>query len=210
MSDRNSNRIFVLLPLRHLATLREKAHTMASKDGNLDWATWAFSPSISAILVTLIVSLSLPILIHYYLYKTASPKQLPTVLLIGPSGAGKTTLLTLVTYSLSQHCHSALTPLVVLQRRPSTNPYLPITPVRPLPAPLLNPFLRRPLPLRERHFFPRPAQVPPPRHARPRQAPSPRKCHARLARESERDRIRSGQRSSELSNRPDRSSRVPT
>lgn len=70
---------------------------MVSNGSDMDWATWAFSPSISAIFVTLIVSLSLPVLIHYYLYKTASPKQLPTILLIGPSGAGKTTLLTLVT-----------------------------------------------------------------------------------------------------------------
>lgn len=69
---------------------------MGSQATDLDWATWAFSPSISAILVTLIVSLSLPVLIHYYLYKKASPKELPTILLIGPSGAGKTTLLTLV------------------------------------------------------------------------------------------------------------------
>jgi signal recognition particle receptor subunit beta len=61
-----------------------------------DWLTWAFSPSISAILVTLVVSLSLPILIHWYLYKKAVARELPTFLLLGPSGAGKTALLTLV------------------------------------------------------------------------------------------------------------------
>jgi len=61
-----------------------------------DWLTWALSPSISAILVTLIFSLTLPILIHTYLYKRAVAKELPTFLLLGPSGAGKTSLLTLV------------------------------------------------------------------------------------------------------------------
>ena len=61
-----------------------------------DWLTWAFSPAISAILVTLLISLLSPILIHYYLYRKASAKESPTFLLIGPSGAGKTALLTLV------------------------------------------------------------------------------------------------------------------
>jgi len=69
---------------------------MVSQNGEVGWATWAFSPAISAILVTFVVSTLLPILIHYYLYRKASPKLLPTILLIGPSGAGKTTLLTLV------------------------------------------------------------------------------------------------------------------
>lgn len=60
------------------------------------WAAWAFSPSISAILVTLFISIVSPILFHLYLYRKQAPKQLPTVLLLGPSGGGKTTLLTSV------------------------------------------------------------------------------------------------------------------
>jgi signal recognition particle receptor subunit beta len=60
------------------------------------WMTWAFSPTISAILVTLLISLLSPLLIHFYLYRKAASKELPTFLLIGPSGAGKTSLLTLV------------------------------------------------------------------------------------------------------------------
>lgn len=67
----------------------------------VDWATWALSPTISAILVTLLISLSLPILIHFYLYRRAASKELPTFLLVGPSGAGKTTLLTLVHFAFS-------------------------------------------------------------------------------------------------------------
>jgi hypothetical protein len=60
------------------------------------WTAWSFSPSVSAILVTFLISITLPILLHYFLYRTAAPKQLPTILLLGPSGGGKTTLLTSV------------------------------------------------------------------------------------------------------------------
>ena len=75
---------------------------MAAGSNNAqDWLTWAFSPTISAILVTLLVSLLSPVLVHYYLYRKASAKEAPTFLLVGPSGSGKTTLLTLV-YS-TQH-----------------------------------------------------------------------------------------------------------
>ena len=69
---------------------------MASSSALEDWLTWAFSPAISAIVVTLLISLISPLLIHYYLYRKASSKELPTFLLIGPSGSGKTSLLTLV------------------------------------------------------------------------------------------------------------------
>lgn len=69
---------------------------MAKANWDDSWAVWAFSPSISAIVVTLLVSLSLPILLHYYLYRKSVPKQLPTILLLGPRGGGKTSLLTSV------------------------------------------------------------------------------------------------------------------
>lgn len=61
-----------------------------------DWLTWSFSPSPYAILVTLAISLLLPILIHTYLYREsrALTKDPPTFLLVGPSNAGKTSLLT--------------------------------------------------------------------------------------------------------------------
>lgn len=60
------------------------------------WTAWSFSPSVSAILVTFAISITLPILLHYFLYRTTAPKQIPTILLLGPSGGGKTTLLTSV------------------------------------------------------------------------------------------------------------------
>ena len=60
------------------------------------WLTWSFTGSIPAILVTFLFSITVPILIHFFLYRKAAPKQLPTILLLGPSGGGKTTLLTSV------------------------------------------------------------------------------------------------------------------
>lgn len=67
-----------------------------------DWLTWSFSPSLSAILITLLVSLSLPILIHIHLYRKRASTVLPCFLLAGPSGAGKTTLLTHVCRTRAQ------------------------------------------------------------------------------------------------------------
>lgn len=69
---------------------------MAGSDTVSGWATWAFSPAISAIIVTILVSLLLPVTLHYFLHRKASSKELPSFVLIGPSGSGKTTLLTLV------------------------------------------------------------------------------------------------------------------
>jgi len=61
-----------------------------------EWLTWSFSPSISAILITLLVSILSPILIHLYLYHKRTVTTVPSFLVLGPSGAGKTSLLTLV------------------------------------------------------------------------------------------------------------------
>jgi signal recognition particle receptor subunit beta len=61
------------------------------------WLTAAFSPNLSTILLTLVVALVLPILLHSLLYQTAGDATtLPTFLLVGPSGGGKTAFATLV------------------------------------------------------------------------------------------------------------------
>lgn len=69
---------------------------MAGSSALEEWATWAFSPTWTAILTTLVVALTLPVLVHYYLYRKAVAKEAPTFLLVGASGSGKTSLLTLV------------------------------------------------------------------------------------------------------------------
>lgn len=75
-----------------------------------DWATWAFSPAISAILITLLISLLSPLLIHLYLYSKASSKTLPSFLLLGPSGSGKTSLLTLFAHGAPSATHTSQEP----------------------------------------------------------------------------------------------------
>jgi len=77
---------------------------MAAGSWDNSWTAWSFSPTISAILVTFLISLLSPLLFHYFLYRKAAPKQLPTILLLGPSGGGKTTLLT----SVRQKHHPSL------------------------------------------------------------------------------------------------------
>ena len=69
---------------------------MAGESALERWMTWAFSPTISAILVAFLISLLSPILIHTYLYRKAATIELPSFLLLGPSGAGKTGLQTRV------------------------------------------------------------------------------------------------------------------
>jgi signal recognition particle receptor subunit beta len=50
-----------------------------------------------AILIAFVVSISLPLLVHLFLYRTSTGAgATPTFLLLGTSGAGKTSLLTLV------------------------------------------------------------------------------------------------------------------
>ena len=61
-----------------------------------EWLTWSFSPTIGAMLFTLLLALSLPIIFHLILYRQSTATVVPSFVLLGPSGAGKTTLLTLV------------------------------------------------------------------------------------------------------------------
>ena len=61
-----------------------------------DWLIWSFSPSISAIALTLLISILSPILIHLYLYHKKTVTSVSTFLLLGPSGSGKTSFSTLV------------------------------------------------------------------------------------------------------------------
>ncbi|EMC93324.1 hypothetical protein BAUCODRAFT_113538 [Baudoinia panamericana UAMH 10762] len=93
---------------------------MASSSTAKDWLTWAFSPAISAIFATLLISLTLPLLIHFYLYRKAVAKELPTFLLIGPSGAGKTTLLTLFANGSPSPTHTSQEPQSAVCQLPSS------------------------------------------------------------------------------------------
>ena len=76
---------------------QNSAHiTAMDKQSLQDWLTWSFSPSISAMIITFLVALLLPISIHVYLYRSRASTVIPAFLVVGPSGAGKTSLLTRV------------------------------------------------------------------------------------------------------------------
>lgn len=62
------------------------------------WATAALAPRLPTIIFTFVLALLLPILLHHFIYRKATPTELPTFLLIGPSGGGKTAFLTLVRF----------------------------------------------------------------------------------------------------------------
>ncbi|KAL9090471.1 MAG: hypothetical protein Q9165_005232 [Trypethelium subeluteriae] len=57
--------------------------------------TRGLSPFISTIVISAIIALSLPLFLHFYLYRSRTTTTVPSFLLLGPSGAGKTSLLTL-------------------------------------------------------------------------------------------------------------------
>ncbi|KAF2026328.1 P-loop containing nucleoside triphosphate hydrolase protein [Setomelanomma holmii] len=88
------------------------------------WLTAALSPKLSTILITFIITLALPILLHSWLYrKAAATATLPTFLLVGPSGGGKTAFTTLTERSSVAQTHTSTKPLTVEALLPS--PFVP-------------------------------------------------------------------------------------
>ncbi|KAI9815537.1 MAG: hypothetical protein M1827_002671 [Pycnora praestabilis] len=70
-------------------------------------------PSLLAIVVTAVVALSIPLLLHLFIYRSNSSTTLPSFLLIGPSSSGKTSLLTLFERGDSATTHTSQAPLSV-------------------------------------------------------------------------------------------------
>jgi hypothetical protein len=60
------------------------------------WLSRAWGPYLSTIIITLIITLTLPIFIHYFLYKSRTLTTTPTFLVVGPSRSGKTAFVTKV------------------------------------------------------------------------------------------------------------------
>lgn len=75
------------------------------------WLTLAFGPHLSTIVVTLVIVLILPVLLHQFIYRRQTPASLPTFLLVGPSGAGKTAFLTFLERGKPSATHLSQTPL---------------------------------------------------------------------------------------------------
>ncbi|KAK2750697.1 hypothetical protein FQN57_002770 [Myotisia sp. PD_48] len=61
-----------------------------------DIATKLLSGNIVAILIAFAVAFSLPIILHWYLYRTGSTERSTEFLLLGPSGSGKTAFCSLL------------------------------------------------------------------------------------------------------------------
>lgn len=102
-------------------------------DSAREWLTWSFSPSIGAMLFTLLLALSLPIIFHLILYRQSTAVVVPSFVLLGPSGAGKTTLLTLVRLQdLQAHTLKALTMRTVRARHTDCYPHVTSSPDRHL------------------------------------------------------------------------------
>ncbi|KAI9841047.1 MAG: hypothetical protein M1837_001018 [Sclerophora amabilis] len=78
-----------------------------------DWMTQLLGPSMLAILVATIVALSLPLLLHLYIYRSTGSTNLPTFLLVGPSGSGKTALTTHLERGVEASTHTSQAPLTV-------------------------------------------------------------------------------------------------
>lgn len=66
-------------------------------------ATTLLDGNPTAILLALLVTLSLPILLHLIFYRKAATPPLSTFVLLGPSGSGKTTFLSLVCSKLRSY-----------------------------------------------------------------------------------------------------------
>lgn len=58
--------------------------------------TRGLSPTLSTILVTFLIVITVPALLHIYIYRSAVRTVLPNFLLTGPSNSGKTSLMTTV------------------------------------------------------------------------------------------------------------------
>jgi hypothetical protein len=89
-----------------------------------EWLTWSFSPTIGAMLFTLVLALSLPIIFHLILYRQSAAVTVPSFVLLGPSGAGKTTLLTLVCLNGLQAHDGTLTMRAVRARHTDSYPHI--------------------------------------------------------------------------------------
>lgn len=84
------------------------------------WLTLAFGPHLPTIVVTLVIALILPVLLHQVIYRRRTPANLPTFLLVGPSGAGKTAFLTLLERGKPGATHLSQTPLSALCTLPES------------------------------------------------------------------------------------------
>ncbi|PVH81279.1 P-loop containing nucleoside triphosphate hydrolase protein [Cadophora sp. DSE1049] len=77
------------------------------------WAHALLTPSPLGLVVAVLLAISIPILLHSFVFRTSGLVTLPSILLIGPSGSGKTSLLTLFERGAGALTHTSQTPIAV-------------------------------------------------------------------------------------------------
>ncbi|KAI9803285.1 MAG: hypothetical protein M1825_002076 [Sarcosagium campestre] len=85
-----------------------------------DGVSSLMGPSIFAIIIATIIALSLPLLLHLYIYRSASKASLPTFLLLGLSGAGKSAFVTHVERGTPATTRTSQVPLTVEASLPAS------------------------------------------------------------------------------------------
>ncbi|KAH6712083.1 signal recognition particle receptor beta subunit-domain-containing protein [Leptodontidium sp. MPI-SDFR-AT-0119] len=78
-----------------------------------DWAHALLTPSPLGLVIALLLAISIPVLLHSFVFRTSGLVTLPSIVLIGPSGSGKTSLLTLFERGANALTHTSQTPISV-------------------------------------------------------------------------------------------------
>ncbi|KAH7416899.1 signal recognition particle receptor beta subunit-domain-containing protein [Cadophora sp. MPI-SDFR-AT-0126] len=78
-----------------------------------EWAHALLTPSPLGLVIAVFMAISIPILLHSFVFRTSGLVTLPSIVLIGPSGSGKTSLLTLFERGAHALTHTSQTPIAV-------------------------------------------------------------------------------------------------
>ncbi|KAG4431124.1 hypothetical protein IFR05_013393 [Cadophora sp. M221] len=78
-----------------------------------DWAHALLTPSPLGLAIAILLAISIPILLHSFVFRSSGLVTLPSIILIGPSGSGKTSLLTLFERGTNALTHTSQTPIAV-------------------------------------------------------------------------------------------------
>jgi len=84
------------------------------------WLSRAWGPYLSTILITLIITLTLPVVIHWWLYRAGTKTTTPSFLIVGPSNSGKTSLVTCLERGSAAQTHTSQAPLTVKATLPTS------------------------------------------------------------------------------------------
>ncbi|KAF2433506.1 P-loop containing nucleoside triphosphate hydrolase protein [Tothia fuscella] len=84
------------------------------------WLTQAVGPNIWAVIGTILLALTLPIVLHWFIYRSSVLAKTPSFLVLGPSGSGKTALVTKLETGHGSKTHTSQIPLTVQSHLPKS------------------------------------------------------------------------------------------